>query len=223
MARALAFLFLFLASSAPLSGVLAADPDPIVDFPNPDAPVATSFNGSPEVLGPGGKIQPLIVRTFPGLQGMQLSMALQTFEPCSQIPPHSHPRGSEVYYVISGQVTATLIDTSLKVRINTLRAGDVALNPRGLVHSLTNFDTEKSAVVLATFSSEFPGVQLALESLYRTPLDILQFSLGLSVHKLEKLNSTLDLPVGSFRKGDHHACLHAQKSYPPTFPNGYVY
>eukprot|EP00898_Chlorokybus_atmophyticus_P000266 jgi/Chlat1/123/Chrsp1S03224 len=211
-------LILLLTTGTTLSGVIAADPDPVVDLFDPEASVAATFNGLPAPAGTGGMVQRLNAATFPALTGQGQSYSLLTFKPCSQNPPHTHPRGSELLYIIEGQVTIMLIDTSLRLRTSTLKAGDVALNPRGLLHFETNFDTEKGALVLAAFNSQNPGTLPAATSLFRTPFDVLQLTLGLSQRKLEWINDTLP---ASFPAGNRNDCRRAQNNYPLTFPNGY--
>eukprot|EP00898_Chlorokybus_atmophyticus_P002472 jgi/Chlat1/3225/Chrsp22S03504 len=226
MAKLVLLLAFLLATSATLSGVVhASDPDPTYDLFDPNAPVAATFNGlpaGPHLVGPGGMIQRLDASTFPALTGQGQSLALLTFKPCSQSPPHTHPRASELVYVISGQITVMLIDTSLRMRTSTLRAGDVALNPRGMLHVLTNFDCEEGAVVLEAFNSQNPGVLLATDSLFSTPFDTLSITTGLPIRKLDKIQTLLNntLP-GAFPAGDPGVCHRAQHNYPLTFPNGY--
>eukprot|EP00898_Chlorokybus_atmophyticus_P002474 jgi/Chlat1/3227/Chrsp22S03506 len=229
MAKLVLLLAFLLATSATLSGVVhAADPDPTYDLFDPNASVAATFNGlpaSPGPVSPGGMVQRLNALNFPALTGQGQSLGLLTFKACSQNSPHTHPRASEMLYVISGQITVMLIDTSLTLRTSTLRAGDVAINPRGLLHMETNFNCEEDALVLATFNSQNPGTLLASDSLFSTPFDVLSITTGLPIRKLEKiqamLNSTGKLPVGSFRAGDLGNCYRAQRNYPLTFPNGY--
>lgn len=52
------------------------------------------------------------------------------------------------------------VDTSNRVFTQQLKPGESFVFPKGLVHFVYNYDSVNSALVLAGFSSQNPGVQI---------------------------------------------------------------
>nr|GMD01288.1 putative germin-like protein 2-1 [Ipomoea batatas] len=104
----------------------------------------------------------LDVNQFPGLNTMGLSIGRIDFEPNGLIPLHTHPRGSEVVYVLEGTVYVGFVSSNPlngqknKLFSKILNPGDAFIFPVGLVHFLYNVG-RTNALVFAAFSSQNPG------------------------------------------------------------------
>ncbi|GAQ83173.1 hypothetical protein KFL_001380150 [Klebsormidium nitens] len=166
----------------------AADPDPLVDFVPVDALGDAQFKfalgNSTGIVGPGGQIQPANVINFPALTSQGQSLVRFNLRPCGQNPPHTHPRASEVIFLISGgPLLVGFVDTTGIPHLNALMPGDVTVFPRGLVHFQQNFGTE-NAIYIAGLNSQNPGVQPMFTALGAFPAPVLATALNTSVANL---------------------------------------
>lgn len=85
----------------------------------------------------------LVVKASPrtGTEGSIL--VEQTFARGGRTPLHIHEQGDELFYVVSGQGTATLGDVT-----ETIGPGDVIFVRRGGVHRISNLEREAPLVVV---------------------------------------------------------------------------
>jgi quercetin dioxygenase-like cupin family protein len=67
------------------------------------------------------------------LRGEQLFAGLNCFEPGQQHEPHAHPGQDKLYYVLEG---SGLVEVGGQAE--ELSAGDAALAPAGVLHSIRN-------------------------------------------------------------------------------------
>ncbi|XP_026380564.1 germin-like protein subfamily T member 2 [Papaver somniferum] len=116
------------------------------------------------------------VNNFPGVNTLGLSINRVDFAPGGNVPLHSHPRASEANFVLKGKVLVGFISGSNVLYSKVLKAGEMFIVPKGLVHFLKNVGTGK-AVVIAAFNSQLPGAALLANSLFASnptiPNDIL--------------------------------------------------
>ncbi|KAI3957991.1 hypothetical protein MKW98_020633 [Papaver atlanticum] len=96
------------------------------------------------------------VTTFPGLNTQGLSINRLDLAPGGIIPLHSHPRASEANFIVKGEVTFGFITTNNVVYSKLMKAGELNIIPRGLVHFAKNVGQEK-AFILAILNSQLPG------------------------------------------------------------------
>ncbi|TXG56384.1 hypothetical protein EZV62_017697 [Acer yangbiense] len=75
------------------------------------------------------------------------------------VPPHSHPRASEVTTCLDGALLVGFVDTSCRLFTQQLRAGESFVFPKGLIHFLFNLDSFKPALALPGLSSQNHGAQ----------------------------------------------------------------
>lgn len=100
--------------------------------------------------------------TFPalGLPDVQIGINKVTLFSNKVYPAHTHPRASETLFVLKGEVDVVLAleGKKEKARVvkNFLTAGDTAIVPQGLPHSLKCVG-RKSCNVLAFYNSADPG------------------------------------------------------------------
>eukprot|EP00245_Coleochaete_scutata_P005997 TRINITY_DN20093_c0_g1_i1.p1 TRINITY_DN20093_c0_g1~~TRINITY_DN20093_c0_g1_i1.p1 ORF type:complete len:251 (+),score=45.56 TRINITY_DN20093_c0_g1_i1:171-923(+) len=182
-----------------------ADPEPTRDFtppPSGQCPVGcqlpqkqvnSSFflfkdadNAKPGEEGPGGKIIPVHVAQFPALASLGVSYTVLEISPCGVSPPHVHPRGTELQYVIEGTMLIGFIDTQLQLRLNVLKAGDVSVVPRGMVHFTQSID-EKGFKSIAAFNSEEAGTIFIHSALLTTPDGTIEAATGLDKSGIARL------------------------------------
>ncbi|MCL7045286.1 hypothetical protein MKW94_023407 [Papaver nudicaule] len=164
-----------------------ADPDPLQDFCVADLNSTTILNGFPckplsevqndDFFFSGLAIEPSTdnrlglgtrladVTTFPGLNTHGLTIARVVLAPGGIIPVHTHPRGSESNFVIKGKVLFGFLSTTNVLYSKVLKAGEMSIIPKGLVHFVQNVGSEK-AVLLAIFNSQSPGTSRLPNNLF---------------------------------------------------------
>ncbi|KAF8019081.1 hypothetical protein BT93_H3834 [Corymbia citriodora subsp. variegata] len=71
---------------------------------------------------------------FPALDRQSVSFAVLEFPAGSVNPPHTHPRGSELLFLIYGSLEVGFVDMTNKLFTQTLQTGDMFIFPKGLVH-----------------------------------------------------------------------------------------
>jgi quercetin dioxygenase-like cupin family protein len=72
---------------------------------------------------------------YPALNTLGLALArIDYAKGGGLVPPHTHPRASEVLYVVRGTLYVGFIDTNDKLYSAVSHKGDVSLFPKGLLH-----------------------------------------------------------------------------------------
>ncbi|KAL0694566.1 hypothetical protein Bca4012_061746 [Brassica carinata] len=159
---------------------VSADPDMLQDlcvadlssgikvngFPCKDAANVTSLDFfSQGIANPGltnntfgSLVTGANVMTVPGLNTLGVSLARIDYAPGGLNPPHTHPRATEVVYVLEGTLDVGFLTTANRLISQSLKKGDVFAFPRGLVHFQKN-NGRVPASVIAAFNSQFPGTQ----------------------------------------------------------------
>ncbi|EFJ27935.1 hypothetical protein SELMODRAFT_68546, partial [Selaginella moellendorffii] len=187
----------------------AADPDPLQDF---CIPSNTLIEGSPckpysqvtskdfyssllrtntdttNTLNPLFNFSQAIVTTFPALNTMGLSMARIYLGPKGVARTHTHPRASELVYVEKGVVEAGFVDTNNKLFAHKMRASDLFVIPRGVLHYVVNVGREQ-AIVLAVLNSQNPSFQIPSFALFgpKLPYEVLEASFSLNRTTIDAL------------------------------------
>ncbi|XP_019161708.1 PREDICTED: germin-like protein subfamily 1 member 17 [Ipomoea nil] len=99
---------------------------------------------------------------FPGLNTMGLSIGRIDFAPNGLIPLHTHPRDSEVVFILEGTVYVGFVTSNPlngeknKLFSKILNPGNSFIFPMGLVHFLYNVG-RTNALLFASFNSQNPG------------------------------------------------------------------
>ncbi|KAF8724275.1 hypothetical protein HU200_021302 [Digitaria exilis] len=182
-----------LALAAP---ALAGDPDMLQDVCVADMASPIKINGFPckanitaddfffaGLKNPGNTNNPagsLVtaanVEKFPGVNTLGVSMARIDYAPGGQNPPHTHPRATEIIFVLEGTLEVGFITTANKLFTKVVTKGDVFVFPRGLVHFQQNRGYGPAAVI-AAFNSQLQGTQAIAMTLFGAappvPSDIL--------------------------------------------------
>uniref|UniRef100_A0A0E0JGD5 Germin-like protein n=1 Tax=Oryza punctata TaxID=4537 RepID=A0A0E0JGD5_ORYPU len=106
------------------------------------------------------------VEKVPGLNTLGVSLARIDYAPGGGLnPPHTHPRATEVVFVLYGELDVGFITTGNKLFSRTISQGDVFVFPRGLVHFQKN-NGDKPAAVISAFNSQLPGTQSIAMTLF---------------------------------------------------------
>lgn len=93
---------------------------------------------------------------FTALTGLGISTALLEYLPGGINTLHTHPRGTEVLTVVTGELNVGLVDSGNKLYTKVLQKYDVFVFPKGLVHYQINLSNE-TVFAYAAFSSSNPG------------------------------------------------------------------
>ena len=167
-----------------LLGLCRPDPDPLQDYCIADnkKPEAIFINGVPcinpklatpshfatsalskpgNISKPGFSVTLTDTVNLPGLNTLGLALARVDIGPGRIIPPHSHPRASEVTICLQGVLLVGFRDTLNRNFNQTLRPGESFVFPKGLIHFLFNEDRQKPVLALSGFNSQNPGTKIA--------------------------------------------------------------
>ncbi|KAF8408007.1 hypothetical protein HHK36_007147 [Tetracentron sinense] len=124
----------------------------------------------------GSKVTSAFVTDFPGLNTLGILMSRVDLAPGGINPPHSHPRASQTGVIIKGKVLVGFVTTANVFYSKVLKAGDMFVIPRGLVHFELNVGKGK-ALFLPAFNSQLPGLVVLPTTLFAStppiPNDVL--------------------------------------------------
>jgi quercetin dioxygenase-like cupin family protein len=114
-----------------------------------------------------------------------------TMGPCAGNTPHTHPRGSEISFMLYGNITFGMIEENANMNMPIIRnitAGDTIHIPQGVLHFSHNPYCEPAAF-LASFGNSDPGTQTTWNSMMRVPSYILNAATGLTEATINQLKS----------------------------------
>ncbi|XP_059669106.1 germin-like protein 9-3 [Cornus florida] len=128
---------------------------------------------------------------FPALNGQSVSYAVLQYPAGSVNPPHTHPRASELLFLLNGNLQVGFVDTTNKLFTQTLQAGDIFVFPKGLIHYQYNYDEKNSAIAVSAFGSASAGTASIPSSVFNTSIDsgILAKSFKTDVETIQKIKS----------------------------------
>lgn len=143
----------------------------------------------------GFSVTPTNTINLPGLNTMGLVMVRVDIAGNGIVPPHSHPRASEVTICLKGFLLVGFIDTSNRVFTQNLKPGESFVFPKGLVHFLYNSDSKEPAIALSGLNSQNPGAQIASVATFASkpsiPDDILKKAFQISGQEVEIIRRKL--------------------------------
>lgn len=208
-----AFLVVFLAVVSP---TFAYDPDMLQDVCVADSTSGVKLNGfacknvaniTPEDFFFSGLSKPGSTNTtmgsivtganvekIPGLNTLGVSMGRIDFAPGGLNPPHTHPRATEMIFVLYGELDVGFITTSNKLIAKHIKGGENFVFPRGLVHFQKNNGDQPAAVITA-FNSQLPGTQSIAATLFTStppvPDHVLTKAFQVGTKQVEKIRDRL--------------------------------
>lgn len=132
--------------------------------------------------------------SLPSLTGLGVSVAMIKYLPGGTNPHHTHPRGTEVLYVMEGKLTVGLVDTTNKLFTQVLSVGDVFVFPKGLVHYQINLGS-KPVVAYISFSSSNPGTVSLPATLFGSgiPDKVHKVAFKVDGHVVDKLQEPFNM------------------------------
>ncbi len=207
-------------SLALLLGLGKPDPNPLQDYCIADnkSPSSFSTNGAPcidpnkatsdhfttSVLSKptntgtsrfGFNATVLSTINLPGLNTLGLTMSRIDIAANSAVPPHTHPRATEVLICLKGQLLVGFVDTSNRLYSQKVSPGDSFVFPKGLIHYAYNQDPKIPALVLAGFNSQNPGFQLQSRASFTSnpniPDEVLKIAYQISNQDVTKIRRSL--------------------------------
>ncbi|KAK3419092.1 hypothetical protein EUGRSUZ_H04819 [Eucalyptus grandis] len=182
----------------------AGDPDILTDFVAPNGTNVDgnffTYTGMRSLMGFNPPttftVTKASLKEFPALDGQSVSFAVLEFPPGSVNPPHTHPRGSELLFLIYGSLEVGFVDTTNKLFTQTLQTGDMFIFPKGLVHYQYNFNQTDFAVAVSAFGSASAGTVSVPVTVFGTNIDdgILAKSFNTNVSTIQALKVGLTPP-----------------------------
>jgi quercetin dioxygenase-like cupin family protein len=167
--------------------VRASDADPLQDFCVADPTNKVVVNGFPckpfaqatawdftsqALVNAGNTNNPNLsnvtmafVQQFAGLNTLGIGAARIDFAKGGINPPHTHPRASEIVFVLKGELYVGFVDTQNMLFATTIKQGELFVFPRGLVHFQLNVGNGP-ALLFAALNSQNPGAQAIAQSLF---------------------------------------------------------
>lgn len=142
----------------------------------------------------GSKVTPANVQQIPGLNTLGVSMARIDYAPGGLNPPHTHPRATEIVFVLKGELTVGFITTADALISKTINKGEIFVFPRGLVHFQIN-NGKVPAAVIAAFNSQLPGTQSIALTLFTAsppvPDNVLTKAFQIGTKEVDKIKQKL--------------------------------
>jgi quercetin dioxygenase-like cupin family protein len=127
---------------------------------------------------------------YPALNTQSFALAKFNYAKGGLVPPHTHPRASEVITVTKGEVYVGFVDTAGKLYAVTLKKDDFFLFPQGLVHFQLNSGGGHAKTV-SVLNAQNPGVQLMPSALFGSSPSIqskiLAQAFGISVSQVDMI------------------------------------
>ncbi|GLU07134.1 hypothetical protein SLE2022_241020 [Rubroshorea leprosula] len=206
------FAFLFILMT--ISSHVASDPDPLQDICVADKSSGIKVNGfvckdEAKVTATdfffdglakaavvnnsvGSVVTAANVEKIPGLNTLGVSLSRIDYEAGGLNPPHTHPRATEMIFVLSGELDVGFITTANKLISKSIKKGDIFVFPKGLVHFQKNNGNEPASVISA-FNSQLPGTQSIAVTLFSAspavPDNVLTKAFQISTREVEKIKS----------------------------------
>ncbi|XVE77379.1 hypothetical protein DITRI_Ditri13aG0057700 [Diplodiscus trichospermus] len=210
--KVFAYLFVFVA----LVGVVSSDPDLLQDICVADKSAGIKVNGfackeeakvteddfffsglaKPAVINnsEGSVVTGANVEKIPGLNTLGVSFSRIDYEPGGLNPPHTHPRATEIIFVLDGELDVGFITTANKLFSKSIKKGDVFVFPKGLVHFQKN-NGGKPASVISGFNSQLPGTQSIAKTLFAStpavPDNVLTKAFQIGTKEVNKIKDRL--------------------------------
>ncbi|KAJ1283634.1 hypothetical protein BS78_03G143300 [Paspalum vaginatum] len=209
-----------LLSLLPFSSLALTQDFCVADLHRPDTPAgytckdakhvdADDFHSS-ALAKPGSIVVPSIfhaafdlatAKQWPAVNGVGLGFVRYDIDPGGVVPAHTHPRASEVVYVIEGSMVAGFVSSDAnKVYMKRVDKGGLFLIPLGLQHFLYNTGNT-TVVAIGTYSSSNPGVQATNYALFGNDLAVtdvekVTFIKEKEIERLKKIFFPSSVPDG---------------------------
>ncbi|PIN08208.1 hypothetical protein CDL12_19217 [Handroanthus impetiginosus] len=132
------------------------------------------------------------VQKIPGLNTLGVSLSRIDYAPGGLNPPHTHPRATEMVFVLEGELDVGFITTANVLISKSIKKGEIFVFPKGLVHFQKN-NGKSPASVIAAFNSQLPGTQSIAVTLFAAsppvPDNVLTQTFHVGTKAVEKIKS----------------------------------
>lgn len=132
------------------------------------------------------------VMRIPGLNTLGVSLSRIDYAPGGLNPPHTHPRATEIVFVLEGELDVGFITTANVLVSKSIKKGEIFVFPKGLVHFQKN-NGRAPAAVIAAFNSQLPGTQSIAATLFSAtpsvPDNVLTKAFQVSTKEVQKIKS----------------------------------
>lgn len=105
------------------------------------------------------------VEKIPGLNTLGVSMSRIDYAVGGVNPPHTHPRASEIAFVLEGELEVGFLTTSNVLISKRVKKGEIFVFPKGLLHYQKNVGRTPASAITA-FNSQFSGTQSIANTLF---------------------------------------------------------
>ncbi|MBA0702006.1 hypothetical protein Goari_020365 [Gossypium aridum] len=209
--------FAYFVALVAVFSVAKSDPDPLQDICVADTSSGVKVNGfvckkdadvtendfffsglaKPAVVNNtvGSVVTGANVEKIPGLNTLGVSLSRIDYQPGGGLnPPHTHPRATEIIFVLDGELDVGFITTANKLISKSLKKGDIFVFPKGLVHFQQNNGKEPASVI-SGFNSQLPGTQSIAVTLFGStpavPDHVLTKAFQIGTKEVNKIKSRL--------------------------------
>jgi len=147
-------------------------------------------SGLGTTMSAGGNLTVANVANFPALFANGLAMAIGQMGPCGLNTPHTHPRATEIVYLVSGVMEAGFIEENgARFVKNTLTKGQGTLFPQGSIHYQMNTGCDP-VLFVAALNDEDPGTSQIAQRFFGLPPNVTQATLGdIGLQEVDDLTS----------------------------------
>lgn len=132
------------------------------------------------------------VQKIPGLNTLGVSLSRIDYAPGGLNPPHTHPRATEIVFVLEGALDVGFITTANVLFSKSIKKGEIFVFPKGLVHFQKN-NGKVAAAVIAAFNSQLPGTQSIAATLFAAsppvPDNVLTKAFRVGTKEVDKIKS----------------------------------
>lgn len=132
------------------------------------------------------------VEKIPGLNTLGVSVSRIDYAPGGLNPPHTHPRATEIAFVLEGELDVGFITTANVLISKSIKKGEIFVFPKGLVHFQKNNGKVPAAAIVA-FNSQLPGTQSIATTLFAAtppvPDNVLTKAFQVGTKEVEKIKS----------------------------------
>lgn len=106
---------------------------------NTDAQWTYDFTAQSSYTFSPGSVVNANAATFPATVDNGLTLAMINLGPCSMLPPHYHPRGSNYVVAVAGNTTTYMIEENGARTVTAiLTPGKMTIFPSGSIHTMVN-------------------------------------------------------------------------------------
>ncbi|KAA3462350.1 germin-like protein subfamily 2 member 4 [Gossypium australe] len=192
-------VFAYFVALVAVFSVAKSDPDLLQDICDADVTENDFFFSGlakPAVVNNtvGSVVTGANVEKIPGLNTLGVSLSRIDYQPGGLNPPHTHPRATEIIFVLDGELDVGFITTANKLISKSLKKGDIFVFPKGLVHFQQNNGKEPASVI-AGFNSQLPGTQSIAVTLFGStpavPDHVLTKAFQIGTKEVNKIKSRL--------------------------------